>query len=176
MSIHYLHIFLYKFNLKTTRGYSVSFFNIQPMSAFRRFAPISSRGPILNGPKLAGTKPWLYGQSLISTGCKDLDNALGSGLPLGSIVMLSEELYCSQMKTFQKMFISEGARSKQRILIVSSASNDEVDDFLTKLPALKEVPKSTKSETPNSAFKSLGSSSSFKPILPLSKSTFPTFL
>ena len=126
------------------------------MSSFRRFAPISVQRSIPSGPKLSGTKSWLYGQSLISTGCKDLDTALGSGIPLGSIVVLSEELFCSQMRTFEKLFVSEGIRSKQRVLIISS---------LTKMPALKEVPEPTKKEAPKSAFRSL-ESSSLQPILP----------
>ena len=135
------------------------------MSSFRRFAPISAQRSIPTGPRLSGTKSWLYGQSLISTGCKDLDTALGSGIPLGSIVVLSEELFCSQMNTFEKLFVSEGARSNQRVLIISSLPKEEVDDFLTKMPALKEVPESTKKEAPKSAFKTL-ESSSFQPILP----------
>lgn len=135
------------------------------MSSFRRFAPISVQRSIPSGPKLSGTKSWLYGQSLISTGCKDLDTALGSGIPLGSIVVLSEELFCSQMRTFEKLFVSEGIRSKQRVLIISSLPKDEVDDFLTKMPALKEVPEPTKKEAPKSAFRSL-ESSSLQPILP----------
>ena len=120
------------------------------MSSFRRFAPISAQRSIPSGPKLSG---------------KDLDTALGSGIPLGSIVVLSEELFCSQMRTFEKLFVSEGIRSKQRVLIISSLPKDEVDDFLTKMPALKEVPEPTKKEAPKSAFRSL-ESSSLQPILP----------
>ena len=149
-----------QFNPNTFRGYSVCFIITERMSSFRRFAPISAQRSIPTGPRLSGTKSWLYGQSLISTGCKDLDTALGSGIPLGSVVVLSEELFCSQMKTFEKLFVSEGARSKQRAL-----PKEEVDDFLTKMPALKEVPESTKKEAPKSAFKTL-ESSSFQPILP----------
>ena len=147
------------------RGTLYHFQHRKGMSSFRRFAPISARRPISSGPKLSGTKPWLYGQSLISTGCKDLDTALGSGLPLGSIVVLSEELFCSQMKTFEKLFISEGIHSGQRVLIISSLSRETVDDFLTKLPALKEAPESDKMEAPKSTFMSL-ESSSLQPILP----------
>lgn len=108
------------------------------MSSFRKFTPGSSFRGNVKKTTLPGTKSWLYGQSLVSTGCSDLDNACGAGLSLGSLMVLSEEVGIKQAQTIQKLFISQGIHSKQRVLILSSDSQSQVMTMLSKLPSLRK--------------------------------------
>lgn len=114
------------------------------MSSFRRFLPLGSQIGASGNARLSGTKSWLSGQSLISTGCSDLDAALGAGLPLGSVTIITEDLYSNQMKTFEKLFISEGIHSKQQVLIISSLPKELLDRFISKLPSRKDISKPAK--------------------------------
>ena len=50
-------------------------------SSFTRRAPSSVD---------SGTRPGLHGQTLISLGLVDLDRLLGGGLPLGSLLLVTE--------------------------------------------------------------------------------------
>lgn len=63
----------------------------------------------------AGTRPGLYGQTLISTGHMDLDRIVGGGLPLGSLVLLSEDLHSSQHLNMIKYFMAEGVALGQKV-------------------------------------------------------------
>lgn len=40
---------------------------------------------------LTGSKVWLHGMSLVSTGLRQLDEVCGGGLLLGSVLLLGEE-------------------------------------------------------------------------------------
>ena len=122
--------------------------DLKSMSSFRKFTSgLSFRGETRK-VTLPGTKSWLYGQSLISTGCSDLDNACGAGISLGSLMVISEEFGIKQASTIRKLFVSEGIHSKQRVLILSSESKIQVTNLLAKLPALRKVSTISK-ETPS---------------------------
>ncbi|KAK8804004.1 hypothetical protein WA171_000097 [Blastocystis sp. BT1] len=118
------------------------------MSSFRKFTPGSSLRGDTRKTILPGTKSWLYGQSLLSTGCSDLDNACGAGISLGSLMVLSEEVGIRQANTIQKLFISQGIHSKQRVLILSSESKSQVMNLLSKLPTLRKAPTVSKDSQP----------------------------
>ena len=118
------------------------------MSSFRKFTPGSSLRGDTRKTILPGTKSWLYGQSLLSTGCSDLDNARGVGISLGSLMVLSEEVGIRQANTIQKLFISQGIHSKQRVLILSSESKSQVMNLLSKLPTLRKAPTVSKDSQP----------------------------
>ena len=107
------------------------------MSVFRKFAPGAGVGGFQRKSSLPGTKSWVYGQSLLSTGCSDLDNACGTGIPLGSIMMVSEEMGIHQASVLGRLFMAEGIHSKQRVLVVSSKSSEAVSAFLAKLPSIR---------------------------------------
>ena len=118
------------------------------MSSFRKFTPGSSFRGDARKTTLLGTKSWLYGQSLLSTGCSDLDNACGAGISLGSLMVLSEEVGIRQANTIQKLFISQGIHSKQRVLILSSESKSQVMNLLSKLPTLRKTSTISKDSQP----------------------------
>lgn len=117
------------------------------MSSFRKFSSFSATTTLSKKKQLPGTKSWLYGQSIISTGCKDLDNACGSGIPLGSLVIVSEDSFIHQAKSFTKLFIAEGLQCKQRILYISNESVDGIHTWFGKLPAKREEKQIKKEES-----------------------------
>lgn len=114
------------------------------MSSFRKFSSFSSSTQ--KKQQLIGTKSWLYGQSIVSTGCKDLDNACGSGIPLGCVVVVSEDSFIHQAKSFAKLFVAEGIQSKQRVLYISDESEEIVREWLGRLPTKREDNKVKKEE------------------------------
>ena len=118
------------------------------MSSFRRFTPGSTLGSQTAKKTLPGTKSWLYGQYIISTGCSDLDKACGTGIPLGSLFLLSEDMGIKQASTLRKLFIAEGINSKQRVLILSSDSEENVLTSISKLPPVRKTQQSAPAITP----------------------------
>ena len=64
---------------------------------------------------VAGTRPGLHGQTLVSTGLADLDNLLGGGLPLGTVMMLGTDGDPSSVAgnacTLLRYFVAEGCAS-----------------------------------------------------------------
>ncbi|XP_011166689.1 elongator complex protein 4 [Solenopsis invicta] len=71
-------------------------------------------------PTIPGTKPSLRNsQLLISTGIPSLDNTIGGGLPIGSILLIEEDKYGFYAKIVLKYFMSEGVVVSQPILIAS---------------------------------------------------------
>ena len=107
------------------------------MSVFRKYTPGAGAGGFQRKSSLPGTKSWVYGQSLLSTGCSDLDNACGTGIPLGSIMVVSEEMGIHQAGVLGRLFVAEGLHSKQRVLVISSRSREAVAAFLSKLPSIR---------------------------------------
>lgn len=60
-----------------------------------------------------GTRPGLYGQTLISSGHAELDKILGGGLPLGSLLLLLEDGSSRHHATLLRYFLGEGAACGQ---------------------------------------------------------------
>ena len=117
------------------------------MSVFRKFTPGAGAGGFQRKSSLPGTKSWVYGQSLLSTGCSDLDNACGTGIPLGSIMIVSEEIGIHQASVLGRLFMAEGIHSKQRVLVSSSKSSEAVSMLVAKLPSLRAAANSSGSGT-----------------------------
>lgn len=117
------------------------------MSVFRKFTPGAGAGGFQRKSSLPGTKSWVYGQSLLSTGCSDLDNACGTGIPLGSIMIVSEEIGIHQANVLGRLFMAEGIHSKQRVLVISSKSSEAVSMLVAKLPSLHAAANSSGSGT-----------------------------
>ena len=108
------------------------------MSAFRRFSESGKMSGSAARNQLPGTKPWLNGQSIISTGNIDLNNVCGSGIPLGSIVLLAEDFFICQAIQFTKLFVAEGIHSKQNIWILT---DEHESDWIQSIPSQKEIQK-----------------------------------
>jgi elongator complex protein 4 len=82
---------------------------------------------------LPGTKPFLNGQALISTGLAQLDAIIGGGWLLGTLVLLDIPRHddaaasTSLVDDFHRYFVAEGIVSGQHAVVVS----DDADSFAT---------------------------------------------
>eukprot|EP01083_Nonionella_stella_P138171 420482_1 len=57
---------------------------------------------------ISGTRSWLNGLSLCSSGNKDLDSILGGGLSVGSILLVKEDRHTTYHQVIAKGFVAEG--------------------------------------------------------------------
>lgn len=79
----------------------------------------NSQSPPPSAPKPGSTRPGLYGQTLVSFGLSDVDDLLGGGLPLGSVVLIGScttddgaNRDCGVASTLLKYFVAEGIASE----------------------------------------------------------------
>ncbi|EZA51157.1 hypothetical protein DMN91_005127 [Ooceraea biroi] len=86
-------------------------------------------------PTIRGAKPSLRNaQLLISSGLPSLDNVIGGGLPIGSILLIEEDRFDVHAKIILKYFMAEGIVTSQPLLV---ASNDvETAQLVSELPAV----------------------------------------
>ena len=71
------------------------------MSSFRKFGTGSQNVP----KRLNGTKAWIYGQTLISSGCNSLNKVLNGGYLLGSmgVLVISTKTKYNMNETYTKL-------------------------------------------------------------------------
>ncbi|KAF2068741.1 hypothetical protein CYY_009937 [Polysphondylium violaceum] len=74
------------------------------------------------------------GNLLTSTGLQDLDDILGGGIPVGSILMIEEDINSSYYMFLLKYFLAEGILQKQGVFFSSLIGLDPFE-VLNKLPA-----------------------------------------
>ncbi|TMW58321.1 hypothetical protein Poli38472_011909 [Pythium oligandrum] len=105
------------------------------MSSFRRKIPTHAAAGAASAPlkrQLAGTKPFLNGQTLISTGLAQLDAILGGGLLLGTTVWLDVPrgdlggASAALVDDFHRYFLAEGVVSGQCAVLAA----DEAEAFV----------------------------------------------
>ena len=107
-------------------------------------------------PNIAGTKPSLYNYQLLSsTGVQALDNLLGGGLPVGTILLIEDhprpegedetDIGSDYSTVLLKYFLSEGA-AHQHSLFYGSCS-EKPERIFSNLPEVV-VKASSMSETP----------------------------
>ncbi|XP_029173437.1 elongator complex protein 4 [Nylanderia fulva] len=86
-------------------------------------------------PVIPGTKPSIKNaQLLISTGIPSLDNIIGGGLPIGSILLIEEDKYGLYAKTALKYFMAEGVVTSQPVLVASQ--DVQPSQLVSDLPAV----------------------------------------
>lgn len=113
------------------------------MSSFRRSAPRSNapQGAVGNAPvpfkrALPGTKPFVNGQTLVSSGLAQLDAIVGGGWFLGTIVLLDVprgDIAAGSTRIvddLHRYFLAEGVVSGQGVLVVS----EDAHGFGAQLP------------------------------------------
>ncbi|CAH1787088.1 unnamed protein product [Owenia fusiformis] len=90
-----------------------------------------SRSKLFNIP---GTRPSLHNnQLLISTGIPSLDNILGGGTAVGTVVLIEEDTYGSFSNLMLKYFLAEGVMTNQTLFLATA--NESPDNILKDLPA-----------------------------------------
>lgn len=86
-------------------------------------------------PALPGTRRWVDGQLLTSTGNTHLDGFLGGGVPLGSLVLLEEDAHGVHAATLARLFAAEGVACGHALALVSAAGRARQREWLASLPA-----------------------------------------
>lgn len=85
------------------------------MSSFRRAVGATSAA----AP--SGTRRWLDGSLLVSSGLASLDVALGGGIPLGSLVILEEDASDGRIaRTLASLFCAEAIASDHTLCVASA--------------------------------------------------------
>lgn len=89
------------------------------------------------GPRLlsiAGTRPSVRnGQLLVSTGLPALDQLLGGGLAVGTVLLIEEDKYNTYSPLLFKYFLAEGIVNGHTLLVASA--KEKPADILQELPA-----------------------------------------
>ena len=104
------------------------------MSFRRAVAPVAASVP-------SGTKRWLDGALLVSTGLASLDAALGGGVPLGSLVLLEEDACGGKLaSTLASLFAAESLAAGHTLITAGAdgrgggGGDTFLDTFLHSLP------------------------------------------
>ncbi|XP_050003110.1 elongator complex protein 4 isoform X1 [Alexandromys fortis] len=104
-------------------------------SSFQRKSKAS--GADGGGPRLlsiAGTRPSVRnGQLLVSTGLPALDQLLGGGLAVGTVLLIEEDKYNIYSPLLFKYFLAEGIVNGHTVLVASA--REKPADILQELPA-----------------------------------------
>ena len=98
-------------------------------------APTPASQASIPSQALPGTRRWIDGQLLMSTGHSQLDAFIGGGLPLGSIVLLEEDARGAHATSLAKVFLAEGIACGQAVSLVSWNLQAGLKAFLESLPA-----------------------------------------
>ncbi|XP_069888762.1 elongator complex protein 4 [Dipodomys merriami] len=105
-------------------------------TSFRRRVP-KAGGTENSGPRLvsiSGTRPSVRnGQLLVSTGLPALDQLLGGGLAVGTVLLIEEDKYNIYSPMLFKYFLAEGIVSGHTLLVASA--KEDPTDILKELPA-----------------------------------------
>ncbi|XP_040835974.1 elongator complex protein 4 isoform X3 [Ochotona curzoniae] len=106
------------------------------VTSFQRRGPRAGASDS-GGPRLvsiAGTRPSVRnGQLLVSTGLPALDQLLGGGLAVGTVLLIEEDKYNLYSPLLFKYFLAEGVVSGHTLLIASA--EEEPTDIVQELPA-----------------------------------------
>ncbi|XP_004446935.1 elongator complex protein 4 [Dasypus novemcinctus] len=106
------------------------------VTSFQRKSP-KADGTDSGGSRLvsiAGTRPSMRnGQLLVSTGLPALDQLLGGGLAVGTVLLIEEDKYNIYSPLLFKYFLAEGIISGHTLLVASA--KEDPADILQELPA-----------------------------------------
>lgn len=102
-----------------------------------------------------GTRPWLTGGFALSTGCAALDQYLGGGVPLGSVILLEEDAGGGVLaRALASLFLAQAGPSQHRSF-VAAPGRTALSEFLAAVP--RPAPRaSQKASVPGSAFAARG--------------------
>ena len=83
-----------------------------------------------------GVKPYANQQYSISSGNPSLDQFIGGGFPIGSIVVLLEDSYSHLYDHFLKNYLGEGIVNDHKVMIIDPDQVREKENWLKYLPAV----------------------------------------
>lgn len=106
------------------------------MSSFRKRSTAHGQDLPLLGARISAYN----GSILLSTGVASLDDILGGGCPLGSLLLLEEDRDTSYVKLLVKYWIAQGlACANQQVILVSSGLDNSPQEIVSKLPCAENA-------------------------------------
>uniref|UniRef100_A0A2R9BN88 Elongator complex protein 4 n=1 Tax=Pan paniscus TaxID=9597 RepID=A0A2R9BN88_PANPA len=110
-------------SVAASTGSAVATASKNNVTSFQRRGPRAS-GTNDSGPRLvsiAGTRPSVRnGQLLVSTGLPALDQLLGGGLAVGTVLLIEEDKYNIYSPLLFKYFLAEGIVNGHTLLVASA--------------------------------------------------------
>merc|ERR1711953_206721 len=115
-----------KYYYKTTR--KVFFFSTEYCSKTMTSGGSSFQRKIKSKwADIPGVNPSIYtNQLLTSSGVPDLDDLIGGGLAVGSVILLEEDLSGNYSRLMLKYFLSEGLLHKHHLLVTDSSPDGKL--------------------------------------------------
>jgi len=87
----------------------------------------------VKAPPINGTKPSVHNkQLLVSTGIPSLDNLIGGGVAVGTLILVEEDTYVSYSRLMLKYFLAEGAMCGHKLYL--SSADEDPEQILKELP------------------------------------------
>lgn len=129
------------------------------MSSFRRTAPAPTAAATVGGVPLQpvlsnqGCKPWFNNLGIVSSGHKELDEYIGGGIALGTLLNIENDFYTNYGETILSYNIAEGLSHGHNIMVLSTKSLEKIDNLLSRLPyneTVGTIVSESKSENGNS--------------------------
>lgn len=92
------------------------------------------RAGATRAPQRRGTRSWVSGLPLASTGNAALDRLLGGGVPLGSLVSLESDRFTNHADALSRLFLAEGVFCEHKCVLVASDGPQATAKLLRDLP------------------------------------------
>lgn len=92
-------------------------------------------------PVLAGTRAWINGQAVTSSGQEWLDRMLGSGVALGTVVLVREDESGGHARTFASCFVAQGVLAGHACVVAGTSGRRSLASFVEQLPADRHQPR-----------------------------------
>lgn len=121
------------------------------MSSFKRRTPAPTSNGACTTP-VPGSRVSAYnGSALVSTGVASVDDVLGGGCPLGSIMLVEEDQDTSYANLLLKYWIAQGLCCPgQQVVVAGSSLDQSPEEIVTRLPYSDDVVASTSSSKSSS--------------------------
>ena len=125
------------------------------MMSFRRAKPSTSKTSVGDHDeirKISGVKPWLNASYLVSTGNRNLDDLIGGGQGLGTIMMIESDCISNYGESILSYGVAQALSSGHKVLVLTDSSQSP-ESLVSILPYNQNVGKSIANSFPQEILK-----------------------
>ena len=118
--------------------------------SFRRAKPSTSKMSVGDHDeirKISGVKPWLNASYLVSTGNRNLDDLIGGGQGLGTIMMIESDCISNYGESILSYGVAQALSSGHKVLVLTDSSQSP-ESLVSMLPYNQNVGKSIANSFP----------------------------
>ncbi len=122
------------------------------MSSFRKISDKNGSGDSKNRKaKVPGVKPWVHGGlSLVSFGHRELDELIGGGHVLGTVVLIEADNFSNHASTIMNYELAEAISMQHNVVLISPRSN-HATELIQSLPHNMNADSKTESSASSSS-------------------------